>query len=70
MNRPVLIRQKKRSKFLPSKKPNQCQDVIDLYKTALRDALHYYDRITGAVKYEGWSAQDAIRLSQLREIAK
>jgi len=70
MNRPVLIRQHKRSKSLPHKKTDPCQDIIDLYKTALRDALHYYDRITGAVKYEGWSAQDALRLSQLREIAK
>lgn len=40
-------------------------------RAALRDALHFYDRMAGNIRTEyGWTAADVIRLEELRKLAK
>lgn len=45
-------------------------ELLDDYEAALRDLLHFYDKIRGAVGHgEGWTAADVLRLEQIRKMA-
>lgn len=51
---------------------NSVQDfrLLDDYEAALRDLLHFYDRVRGAAGHgEGWTAADVLRLEQIRALA-
>lgn len=44
--------------------------LLDDYEAALRDLLHFYDRVRGAAGHgEGWTAADVLRLEQIRVLA-
>lgn len=45
------------------------RDDFERLHAALRDAIHFYDRATGAVRGDGWTPAETRRLAELRALA-
>jgi hypothetical protein len=43
-------------------------DTLANEHAAVRDALHFYDRVAGTGRGEGWTAADVLRLEEIRKL--